>query len=172
MRLFEKVFDKPRFPATFEVGDQIAFYWDPAQSWFAFWPHSPKIDDEMLHATAVVRQAAKEAGWNSLRAFALDEAGAHNLLDQAVYYYGLLKRRAPDLPTTTDIGGGIAMGQDEIVRLSPAVDYLQSSPLDRLHFARQPMRAAIELVRYENRRTHAGSQNLGTSAHDCRSAGD
>ena len=129
IRLFEKVFDKPRFPATFEVGHQIAFYWDPAQSWFAFWPHSPKIDDEMLQATAVVRQAAKEAGWDSLRAFALDEAGAHNLLDQAVYYYGLLKRRAPDLPTTTDIGGGIAMGYDEIVRLSPVVDHLCSNRL-------------------------------------------
>jgi hypothetical protein len=130
MRLFESVFGKPRFPATFEVGHQIAFYWDPAQSWFAFWPHSPKIDDEMLQATAVVRQTAKEAGWNSLRAFALDEAGAHNLLDQAVYYYGLLKRRAPDLPTTTDIGGGIAMGYDEIVRLSPVVDYLSSNRLN------------------------------------------
>jgi hypothetical protein len=130
MRLFENVFGKPRFPATFEVGHQIAFYWDPAQSWFAFWPHSPKIDDEMLQATAVVRQAANEAGWKSLRAFALDEAGAHNLLDQAVYYYGLLKRRAPDLPTTTDIGGGIAMGYDEIIRLSPVVDYLSSNRLN------------------------------------------
>jgi hypothetical protein len=129
MRLFESVFGKPRFPATFEVGHQIAFYWDPAQSWFAFWPHSPKIDDEMLQATAVVRQAAKEAGWKSLRAFALDEAGAHNLLDQAVYYYGLLKRRAPDLPTITDIGGGIAMGYDEIGRLSPVVDHLCSNRL-------------------------------------------
>jgi hypothetical protein len=129
IRLFEKVFGKPRFPATFEVGHQIAFYWDPAQSWFAFWPHSPKIDDQMLQATAVVRQAAHEAGWDSLRAFALDEAGAHNLLDQAVYYYGLLKRRAPDLPTITDIGGGIAMGHDEIGRLSPVVDHLCSNRL-------------------------------------------
>jgi hypothetical protein len=75
IRLFEKVFDKPRFPATFEVGHQIAFYWDPVRSWFAFWPHSPKIDDEMLQATAVVRQAAKEAGWDSLRAFAPGRGG-------------------------------------------------------------------------------------------------
>ncbi len=52
------------------------------------------------------------------------------LLEQAVYYYGLLKRRAPDLPTTTDIGGGIAMGHDEIGRLSPVVDYLCSNRLN------------------------------------------
>ena len=130
MRLFGKIFGKPRFPATFEVGHQIAYYWDPAQAWFAFWPHSPKIDDDMLRATAVVRQAAREAGWDSLRAFALDEAGAHNLLDQAVYYYGLLKRRAPDLPTTTDIGGGIALGHDELGRLSPVVDHLNSNRLN------------------------------------------
>jgi len=45
-------------------------------AWFAFLPRSPKIDREMLEAPAVVRRAAKESGWPSLRAFAPDEAGA------------------------------------------------------------------------------------------------
>jgi hypothetical protein len=102
------------------VGHQIAYYWDQGKNWFAFWPRSPKIDRDFLRAVDVICQLAKKEGWPPLRAYAQDEAGAHNLLDEAVYYYGLLKKHRPDLMTWTDIGGGIAMGIDEIGPLSPA----------------------------------------------------
>src|ERR1041384_3040672 len=52
-----------------------------------------------------------------------------------------------------------------------ATSQLLTSPVDRLHFARQSRKTAIGSVRHENRRTHAGSPNFGTSAHHRRSAG-
>ena len=70
---------------------------------------------------------AKEESWPPLRAYAQDEAGAHNLLDEAVYYYSLLKKHHPDLMTWTDIGGGIAMGVDEIGPLSTCIDIFNTN---------------------------------------------
>ena len=127
MRAAAEVFGKPRFPVTFEVGHQIAFYWDRGKNWFAFWPHSPAIEGDLFKGIEVVRQLAKAEGWPPLRVFAIDEAAAHNLLDEAAYYYGLIKRRLPDLPTRTTIGGGLALGSDEIGRLSPHVDFFSTN---------------------------------------------
>ncbi len=118
----KKVFGGWRFPVTFEVGHQIAYYWDTKANWFVHWPHSPKIDADFCKAIDVVRDLAKAEGWPPLRAYAMDEAGAHNLLDEAVYYYGLIKKRYPDITTWTDIGGGIALGSDEIGQLTSVVD--------------------------------------------------
>ncbi|MGO8749758.1 MAG: hypothetical protein ACLQNE_27700 [Thermoguttaceae bacterium] len=122
-----KVFGPRRFPVTFEVGHQIAFYWDQQKNWFSFWPHSKKTDQDFLRAVDVIRQMAKEESWPPLRAYAQDEAGAHNLLDEAVYYYSLLKKHHPDLMTWTDIGGGIAMGVDEIGPLSTCIDIFNTN---------------------------------------------
>lgn len=63
----------------------------------------------------------------SLRAYLIDEGGAHNLLDEAVYYNRLVKERFPRLSTTTTIGGGIALGHDEIGQLSTVVDFLSAN---------------------------------------------
>ena len=67
---------------------------------------------------------AAAEGAASLRAYLIDEGGAHNLLDEAVHYNRLVKERFPQLATTTSLGGGIAMGQDEIGQLSAVVDFL------------------------------------------------
>ena len=123
----QKVFGPRRFPATVEFGHQIAYYWDPAKGWFAFWPHSKKIDGDFLRAADVVLQMGREEKWPPLRAYVLDEAGAHNLLDEAVYYYGMLKRQRPKLLTWTDIGGGMAMGIDEIGPLSSCIDIMNTN---------------------------------------------
>ncbi len=123
----KKVFGPRRFPVTFELGHQIAYYWDHGKNWFSFWPHSKKIDQDMLRAVDVIRQMAKAEGWPPLRAYALDEAGAHNLLDEAAYYYGLLKKKRPDLMTWTDIGGGMAMGMDELSPLSASIDMFSTN---------------------------------------------
>ncbi|MGA2064348.1 MAG: glycoside hydrolase domain-containing protein [Thermoguttaceae bacterium] len=123
----KKVFGPREFPVTFELGHEIAYFWDRQKAWFSFWPHSKKIDHDFLHAVDVVCELAKEEGWPPLRAYALDEAGAHNLLDEAVYYYGLIKKHRPDLATWTDIGGGIAMGIDEIGPLSASIDVFNTN---------------------------------------------
>jgi len=122
-----KVFGQWQFPLTFEVGHQIAYYWDKDKNWFVHWPHSKKIDDDLCKAIDVIREEAKAGGWPPLRAYLMDEAGAHNLLDEAVYYYGFVKKRYPDITTWTDIGGGIAMGNDEIGKLSDVVDFLSTN---------------------------------------------
>ena len=123
----KKVFGGWRFPVTFEVGHQIAYYWDQGKNWFVHWPHSPEIESDFYKAIDVVRDLAKAEGWPPLRAYAMDEAGAHNLLDEAVYLYGLIRKRYPDITTWTDIGGGIAMGHDEIGQLSKVVDIFSTN---------------------------------------------
>jgi len=127
MDAVKKVFGGWRFPVTFEVGHQIAYWWDPAKNWFVHWPHSPEIESDFYKAIDVVRDLAKAEGWPPLRAYATDEAGAHNLLDEAIYLYGLVKKRYPDISTWTDIGGGIAMGHDEIGQLTKVVDYFSTN---------------------------------------------
>ncbi|MCE5216241.1 DUF4091 domain-containing protein [bacterium] len=124
---YREVFGKPRFPVAFEAGHQIAYYWDTKKNWFSFWEHSPKIDDDLERAIDVVVEEASAAGWNQLQAYLLDEAGAHNLLDEAVHYYRLAKQHRPQLQTWSDLGGGIAMGHDEIGKLSPWVDFLSTN---------------------------------------------
>ncbi len=123
----KRVFGPRAFPVTFELGHEIAYFWDHQKAWFSFWPHSKKIDHDMLRAVDVVCEMAKQEGWPPLRAYALDEAGAHNLLDEAVYYYGLIKKHRPELTTWTDIGGGMAMGIDEIGPLSASIDVFNTN---------------------------------------------
>jgi len=122
MDAVKTVFGGWRFPVTFEVGHQIAYFWDVPKGWFVHWPHSPEIESDFYKAIDVVRDLAKAEGWPPLRAYAMDEAGAHNLLDEAIYLYGLIKKRYPDITTWTDIGGGIAMGHDEIGQLEKVMD--------------------------------------------------
>lgn len=127
MDAIRKVYGGWRFPATFQAGHQIAFYWDQGKGWFSFWPHSKEIDDDFLKALRLVLDLAKAEGWPPLPAYALDEAGAHNLLDEAVYYYRFLKEKAPPLVTLTSIGGGMPLGLDEIGQLSPHVDVFSTN---------------------------------------------
>jgi len=127
MDAVKKVYGGWRFPATVEVGHQIAFYWDQRTNWFSFWPHSRQIDDDLVKSMRLVNDLARAEGWPPLRVYALDEAGAHNLLDEAVYYYRLVKERMPQLATLTTIGGGMAMGFDEIGPLSPLTDFFTTN---------------------------------------------
>jgi len=139
MDAVKRVFGRRRFLVTFGVGHQIAYYWDQRKNWFSFWPHSKKIEDDLFKAIGVVRELAKAEGWPPLRAYALDEAGAHNLLDEAVYYYRLIKKRTPALGTWTTIGGGMAMGHDEIGQLSEVVDFFSTN-----RFTPEIARALVE----------------------------
>src|SRR6185312_7089557 len=108
-------------------GNQITEYWDAAKGWFTFWPHSPGLDNDSLAAVQTGVAQAEVEGWPAPRIYALDEAGAHNLLDEAIYYYGLLRWRLPGVSSYTTIGGGTAMGFDEIGKLAPVVDFLTTN---------------------------------------------
>ena len=130
LRARREVFGQRSFGATFGAGHQIICHWDQGTNWFAYWPHSPKIDAELLRAIDLVCQTAKAAGANEpLRVYPLDEAGAHNLLDEAAYYYALIRRKRPHLATWTTIGGGMAMGIDELGALSQPVEFLTTNRL-------------------------------------------
>lgn len=120
-----QVYGSWRFPATFEVGHQIAYYWD--RDWFSYWPHSPDIEADLGTAIRLVQDLAKADGVPSLRAYFSDEAGAHNLLEEAVYYNRWIKDHCPGLATTATIGGGLALGHDEIGQLSGVVDFLSAN---------------------------------------------
>lgn len=127
MNARKKVYGGWNLPVTFEAGHQIAFYWDKEKGWFAFWPHSEKIDNDFIKAVGVVTGLAKAEGWPALRCYAQDEAGAHNLLDEAVYLYKLLRERAPGVSSYTTIGGGLAMGHDELGKLTDVCDLLSTN---------------------------------------------
>jgi len=129
LRMCREVFGPLSRPATFGVGHQIAYFWDKQKNWFVFWPHDAKIESDLLKAVDVVVEAVAAEGGPPLRAYALDEAGAHNLLDEAAYYYRFLRQQRPKLAGWTSIGGGIAMGVDEIGRLSDCVDFLATNRL-------------------------------------------
>jgi len=119
--------DPAQWPGAFEVGHQIIFYWDPQKGWFSHWEHSPEMDEQFIEAVRLVLTTADENGWTWPEAYVMDEAGAHGLLEEAVYYYSLLKRSIPTLRSYATIGGGIALGYDEIGRLSPCVDFLTTN---------------------------------------------
>ncbi len=124
LRAERKAFGAWRFPLTFEAGHQITHAWDISKNWFTYWPHTHEIEADLAKAIGLVTEAAAAQGVTSLRAYLIDEGGAHNLLDEAVYYNRLVKERFPRVETTTTVGGGIAMGQDEIGQLAGTVDFL------------------------------------------------
>lgn len=119
-----KVFGRWRFPASFEVGHEIAYSWDQGQKWFVYWKHNAETERDLAKAIDLAQQLAKSNGVPALRVQLIDEGGAHNLLEEAVYYNRWVKEHCPALQTTTTIGGGLALGHDEIGQLSGVVDFL------------------------------------------------
>ncbi|NQT88032.1 hypothetical protein HQ560_14795, partial [bacterium] len=127
MKAAREVFGRWPERVRFSVGHQIAYYWDKPKNWFAFWPRDEKTESDFLKAVGVVRALAEREGWPPLLAFAQDEAGAHRLLDEARHYYALIKQRVPGLATCTTIGGGTAMGSDELGQLSDVIDFFATN---------------------------------------------
>jgi hypothetical protein len=122
-----QAYGKPPASVTLDVGHQIAYYWDHGRNWFAFWPHDRRIEDDLFKAIETALEILTLEDRPDVRIYAVDEAGAHNLLDEAVYYYRLIKQRLPRLTTYTTIGGGMALGADEIGSLAPLVDFLDTN---------------------------------------------
>jgi len=127
MDAIRRVYGGWRFRPVVELGEQIIFYWDDRKNWYTFWPHSEFRTEKLLEALSVIEQLGKEEQWPALRVYLVDEAGAHHLLDEAVYFYSQLKKRRPTLETWTTIGGGTALGYDEIGQLAPYVDFFSTN---------------------------------------------
>lgn len=127
LKRIHQVYGQWRFPVTFEAGHQITYYWDQNRNWFAYWPHSPALEQDLATAIELVQAVARSNDVPALRAYLSDEGGAHNLLDETVYYNRWVKEHFPRIQTTATIGGGMALGFDEIGQLSGAVDFFSAN---------------------------------------------
>ncbi|HOD79810.1 MAG: hypothetical protein BWX88_02217 [Planctomycetes bacterium ADurb.Bin126] len=117
----------PRFPPLAAAGHQIAYYWNQRTNWFEYWPHTPQIEADLLAACRLLDELARDRGAARTRIYLADEAAAHNLLDQAARSYALVKQRLPEMETWTTIGGGLAMGVDELGPLDKCVDFFATN---------------------------------------------
>ena len=120
-----KIYPAWCWPMTYEIGTQVISNWDVQKGWESLWPHSTALDSDFVKSAQIGTTLDRPGV--PLRLFAMDEAGAHNLLDEAAYYYGLAKQKMPQIETSTTIGGGIAMGVDELGKLGPVVDFFQTN---------------------------------------------
>jgi hypothetical protein len=145
-----------RFPVTFEAGHQILYAWDPGRNWFAHWEHAPVLEEDFTKAVQLVADLAREYRPPGLRLYVNDEAGAHNLLDEAIYDNRLVKQRFPQIATTTTIGGGLAMGYDEIGQLKGVVDFFSAN-----RFTPEVARSLLALGRPYGVYNGAGSTPAG-----------
>jgi len=127
LSLIRKVYGDWRFPLTFEAGHQIAYYWDQSRNWFAYWPHSAALEKDLGAGIDLMLRLAKSNAIPALRAYLSDEGGAHNLLDETIYYNRWVKDHFPQIQTTATIGGGMALGFDEIGQLAGAVDFFSAN---------------------------------------------
>ncbi|MBI3831689.1 MAG: hypothetical protein HY291_19365 [Planctomycetes bacterium] len=120
-----------RFPITAEIGHQILYYWNKEKSWFEFWPHSEKLDGDFFKALKLVEETLKAEGGPPMRLFIMDEPGGHpDLLKETIFYNKLAKEKMPHLQSFETIGGGTAMGIDEIGQLGGSVDMLTINRFD------------------------------------------
>ncbi|MCZ7646754.1 MAG: hypothetical protein M5U26_15950 [Planctomycetota bacterium] len=112
-----------RWPATAEVGHQLLYHWNKEKHWFEFWPHSDQLDADFEKAIRTVLDAVKAEGGPRVRLFIMDEPGGHpDVLKETAHYALWARQRFPELGGWCTIGGGIAVGIDEIGILGPAVD--------------------------------------------------
>lgn len=144
MRAYREAFGRLPSRFRFGVGHQIIYYWNHQKFWFSFWPYDKEertADDAEDEAEALMLQQeaqmksdfveagelmaglAQKNGWSEAWAYVIDEPGGHGHIADAVYWNTYLKQRVPNLKTHVCIGGGIAMGLDEIGQLTPAIDF-------------------------------------------------
>ena len=113
-----------RFPLNATIGHQLLYEWVNSKGWFEFWPHSQKFESDFFKAIDTVREVTKAEGVQ-FRVFIMDEPGGHpDLFKETVYYNKLVKEKLPDQQTFVTLGGGMAIGVDEIGQLGPYIDLL------------------------------------------------
>jgi hypothetical protein len=120
-----------RFPLTVEVGHQVLYGWNTQKGWFEFWPRSPELEADFFKAISVCQESIRNEGGPEMRVFVMDEPGGHpDTLQETVYYYKLLKQRMPGVQTYVTLGGGLALGIDELGLLGPHVDLITMNRFD------------------------------------------
>jgi hypothetical protein len=114
--------DAARFPLNATIGHQLLYEWVNSKGWFEFWPHSPKLESDFFKAIDTVREVTKAEGVQ-FRIFIMDEPGGHpDLFKETVYYNKLVKEKLPEQQTYVTLGGGMAIGVDELGELGPYID--------------------------------------------------
>ncbi len=116
-----------RYPPLLSVGHQIAYFWNQRTNWFEYWPHTPQVEADLMAACRVLKEVARSHGASRTRIYLADEAGAHNLLDEAVRSYLLARKHLVQFDTWTTVGGGMGMGVDELGRLEECVDFFATN---------------------------------------------
>ncbi|MCY3019184.1 MAG: DUF6067 family protein [Planctomycetota bacterium] len=120
-----------RFPITVEVGHQILYFWDQKKGWFDFWPRSPELEADFFNAIKVCEETIKAEGGPPMRVFIMDEPGGHpDQLKETAYYHKLLKDKLPQMQTYVTLGGGVALGIDELGLLGPTTDLVTINRFD------------------------------------------
>lgn len=112
-------------PLTANIGHEILYKWDNDKGWFVFWPRSDKFEANFFKAVHTVEEAVKAENGPPIRVFIMDEPGGHpDLFKETVYYTKLLKEKTPNVKTWCTLGGGTAIGVDEVGQLGPFLDEL------------------------------------------------
>ena len=143
-RIYGEVFGRMPERFRFGIGHQILYYWNHQKFWFSFWPcekgekdleepedeaerlvqeQGQKMKGDFVRAGKLMAGLAKKNGWGEPWAYVIDEPGGHGHIADAIYWNNYLKKAVPGMKTHVCIGGGIAMGMDEIGQLTPAIDF-------------------------------------------------
>jgi len=106
----------------------VLWSWDQQKGWSTQWPLNEHLDANLITAIKMLEDVRKDKGLPECLYYLYDEAGGHpETFPFALHYYKLLKSKFPELRTMTTIGGGLAMGIDEISQLAPVCDVLVSN---------------------------------------------
>lgn len=152
MRIYNQVYG--RYPSRFGfgIGFQIIYYWDHSRNWFNFWPYlteeknpeevedeaerliyeqDRKMKEDFLKAGRLMLDMAKRKGWGESWAYIIDEPGGNPNMPHAIYWNTFIKKNIPEIKTHVCIGGGMALGIDEIGQLAPCIDHFYLNRFSR-----------------------------------------
>jgi hypothetical protein len=114
-----------QWPVTAEIGHEVLYNWNHQTNWFVYWPHSEKVESDFYKAIRTVEEAVKAEGGPPIRVFVMDEPGGHpDNFKETIYYTKLVKEKFPHLKTWCTLGGGTAIGIDELGLLGTYLDEL------------------------------------------------
>jgi hypothetical protein len=106
----------------------VTWNWDKEKDWMVNWPINEHLDNNMIKLIQLTEDVRREKKLPEILYYLYDEPGGHpETFPFALHYYKLLKTKFPHLKTFTTIGGGLAIGIDEISQLAPVVDVLTTN---------------------------------------------
>ena len=105
--------------------------------WFRYFPITPELDAKYVGVVNRVIAYAKNRGFPEFVVVPGDEPGGHpETLDDILHYLKLIKEKCPGARTGMTVGGGMSMGMDEVGKLGPHLDVVNTNYLDRKNLLR------------------------------------